>query len=207
MTSLQNITLVASHSNWRLFMIRKADPAFQSFADKVFMRDQYTCQFCGYCATDKLDVINQDSNYANNKLSNLVTACNLCAQCFFLDAVGKGEFGGGTLIYLPALSQAELNALCHVLFASTLCGNSYSIQAKNIYRGLRLQTQVIEKEVGEGFSSPLLYGRLLIELEGVQSKKLHDQLLPHIRLLPDISRFAPAVKQSVLNSIEWLQAV
>lgn len=203
--SLQNITLVASHSNWRLFMIRKADPAFQKFAQKVFERDQHTCQYCGFCANNNLDVINRDSDYRNNKLSNLVTACSFCAQCFFLEAVGKGEFGGGVLVYLPNVSQSELNAMCHVLFTSMVVGNSYAIQAKNVYRGLRLQSQAIEKQVGEGFSNPFLYGRLLIEIEGEQSRKLHNQLLPHIRLLPDINRFAMQVKDWVQDSITWLE--
>ena len=199
-----NITLVASHSNWRLFMIRKADPAFQKFTQKVFERDNNTCQYCGFCAHSKLDVVNRDSDYSNNKLSNLVTACSLCAQCFFLDAVGKGEFGGGTLVYLPTMDQSALNALCHILFTSMVSGNSYSIQAKNIYRGLRLQGQTIEKEVGEGFSNPLLYGRLLIEIESEDSKKLHEQLLPHIRLLPDVGRFAEQIKHWTEESINWL---
>lgn len=204
--SLQNITLVASHSNWRLFMIRKADPAFQKFAQKVLERDQYTCQYCGFSANKNLDVINRDSDYRNNKLDNLITACSLCAQCFFLEAVGKGEFGGGNLVYLPTMSQSELNALCHVLFTATITGSSYSIQAKNIYRGLRLQSQIIEKEVGEGFSNPFLYGRLMIEIENEASKKLHETLLPHIRLLPDIGRFAQQVKEWTNDSLEWLSA-
>lgn len=201
---LQNITLMASHSNWRLFMIRKADPAFQKFAQKALERDQHTCQYCGFTASKNLDVINRDADYRNNKLANLITACSLCAQCFFLEAVGKGEFGGGSLVYLPNMSQSELNAFCHVLFTATITGNSYAIQAKNIYRGLRLQSQIIEKEVGEGFSNPFLYGRLMIEIENEASRKLHDSLLPHIRLLPDIGRFAHQVRDWVNDSLEWL---
>ena len=65
-----------------------------------------------------METINLNSNYADNKKDNLITACGLCAQCFFLEAIGKSDFGGGVLIYLPELRQSELNALCHAIFAS-----------------------------------------------------------------------------------------
>ena len=65
-----------------------------------------------------MEVINKDENYKNNTLDNMVTACPLCAQYSFLEHVGQGEFGGGTLIYLPEVSAESLNGLCHVLFCA-----------------------------------------------------------------------------------------
>src|ERR1700730_2887415 len=102
---------------WRLFVTRKEDPAFRKFSEKVFKRDNYTCQYCGFQAKEFQEVVNIDQNYRNNKLTNLVTACCFCAQCFFLDAVGV-SYGGGTLIYMPEISQTELNSFCHILFCA-----------------------------------------------------------------------------------------
>lgn len=94
------IVLTATANNWRLFMVRKADPAFLAFQKKIHARDHHTCQFCGFQAKDHLETINLNGNYLDNKRDNLATACGLCVQCFFLEAVGKSDFGGGVLIGL-----------------------------------------------------------------------------------------------------------
>lgn len=199
---METLHLSAKESTWRLFTLRKADQAFLSFQKKVFARDDYTCQYCGFRAEILLDVVNRDSNYHNNKLDNLVTACPFCAQCFFLEAIGKSDFGGGTLIYLPEMTQGELNALCHVLFASIVSGNSQSSQAKNIYRNLRLRAQLIEKNLGEGMSNPSLYGQLLIDARHAGKDTIYEDLKPKLRLLPQLNRYSPEVTQWLASAAD-----
>jgi intracellular multiplication protein IcmJ len=104
------IKLSAAPNAWRLFMLRKADPSFAAFGKKIFERDNYTCQFCGFRAINYQEVINLDQNYNNNQPRNLVTACCFCAQCFFIESIGKQDYGGGTIIYLPKVTQNDLNA-------------------------------------------------------------------------------------------------
>jgi hypothetical protein len=112
------LQLNANPEGWRIFSARKADKAFLAFSKKVYRRDNYACQFCGFQAREYQEIINVDQNYFNNKLSNLATACCFCTQCFFLDAVGVGGYGGGTLIYMPEISQNNLDSFCHVLFCA-----------------------------------------------------------------------------------------
>jgi len=205
--ALRDIRLEAKESNWRLFMVRKADPAFLSFQEKIFSRDDYICQYCGFRAEELMEVVNQDGNYHNNKLDNLVTACPFCAQCFFLEAIGKSDFGGGTLIYLPEMSQSELNALCHVLFASLVGGNSYSSQSKNLYRSLRLRSQVVEQKLGEGMSNPALYGHLLIDATHEGKEKVNAELSQQLRVLPQLPRFVSKIEvwqTSGLNALSFI---
>ena len=204
MMTLQGITLSAQESAWRLFMVRKADPAFLSFENKVFARDQYTCQYCGFQAKEHQEVVNRDGNYLNSRLDNLNTACVFCAQCFFLEAIGKSDFGGGTLIYLPEMLQGELDALCHVLFAAMVSGNAYSGQAKNIYRSLRLRSQIVEKQLGEGMSNPALYGHLLIDANADGKHQVNAELSSKIRVLPQLSRFVKQVEEWELNGMKAL---
>ena len=78
------LKLAASPSSWRLYSARKADARFKSFELKIFQRDRYTCQFCGFQAKFFQEIVNADGNYSNNRSSNLLTACCFCAQCFFL---------------------------------------------------------------------------------------------------------------------------
>lgn len=187
---MQPLRLRATESNWRLFMIRKADPAFRAFETKIFERDQHTCQFCGFCAPVFQEIINIDGNYTNNKLSNLATACMFCAQTGFLESLGKSDFGGGTLICLPEISQHQLNALCHALFASMLGVGSSMSQAKNFYRSLRIRAQMVEEQLGEGMSNPGLVGQLIIDVDAAGRKKILRELDDKIRLLPNVSRYA-----------------
>lgn len=198
---LHDIQLSATDSNWRLFNVRKADKAFLAFQNKVLARDQFTCQYCGFCARQHVDVINLDGNYRNNRADNLVTACSFCAQCFFLESIGKGDFGGGTLIYLPEMTQGQLNALCHVLFTSMVTGLSSALQARNVYRSFKLRAQVVEKQLGEGLSNPALLGRLWVDAAAENVSALNKELAPRLRLLPEISRFATQIEDWAAASL------
>ncbi len=200
MGALRDIELAATANNWRLFMLRRADPAFLAFQKKIHARDQHICQFCGFQALDNLETINLNGNYLENKRNNLVTACGLCAQCFFLEAVGKSDFGGGALIYLPEMRQNELNALCHVIFIAQTYRLKSAMIAKNIYRSLKLRAQLIEEKVGEGLSNPAQFGQMLIEA-GEKNKKpaLQETIVKTFRLLPNMTRFSTEI-------ITWAKA-
>ncbi|HYF97497.1 MAG TPA: type IVB secretion system protein IcmJDotN [Coxiellaceae bacterium] len=188
------LKLTASADNWRLFMLRKTDPAFLNIQQSILQRDHYTCQFCGFVAYQCLEVVNRDSNYSNNSSSNLCTACPYCAQCFFLESVGQGDFGGGTLIYLPEMTQAELNALCHSLFIAMALGLSYEAEMKNTYRSFKLRSQYVEKELGEGVSNPSLYGRLLVDARIENYNTVVNNFAQKLRLLPTASRFSAQIE-------------
>lgn len=202
--AMHEIQLSATDSNWRLFMVRKADKAFLTFQNKIYARDQFTCQYCSYCSYQHLEVVNLDGNYRNNRATNLVTACSLCAQCFFLESIGKGDFGGGTLIYLPEMTQGQLNAMSHVLFASMVSGSAVAAQARNVYRSFKLRAQVVEKQLGEGLSNPALLGRLMVDANAQNVIALSKELAPNIRLLPEISRFTAEIETNVAASLREL---
>lgn len=174
-------------------MMRRSDPAFLAFQQKVHVRDAYTCQYCGFQAKECLETINVNGNYLENKMSNLTTACGFCAQCFFLEAVGKSDFGGGVLIYLPEIAQSELNALCHVLFASQVYRLKTASHAKAVYRSLKLRAQLIEEKVGEGLSNPAQFGQMLIDASEGKQVTMQKTMSQAFRLLPNIARFSEEV--------------
>lgn len=184
---------MASPSAWRLYSARSADERFKSHEKRVFDRDKYTCRFCGFQAKLYQDVVNLDGNFSNNKLDNLVTACCFCSQCFFVESVGVGGYGGGTLIYLPELSQPELNSLCHVLFCAITNDTGYKNSAQTIYRGFKLRSQAIEDKFGEGTSDPAIFGHLLID-SGHIGDDCANQLLQDIRLLPSRAKFRKQIE-------------
>lgn len=195
------LKLAASPGAWRLYSARKADVRFKAYEHKVFQRDRYTCQFCGFQAKLFQDVINLDCDYSNNRLSNLVTACCFCAQCFFIESVGVGGYGGGTLIYLPELTQAELNSLCHVLFCAITNDTGYKSSAQNIYRSFKFRSQLVEEKYGEGTSDPAIFGQLMID-SGVAKKEVVDGLFKNIRLLPSRAKFRKQIEQWAASALE-----
>lgn len=196
-----NIRLVASPGSWRLYSARKADERFKTYELKVFQRDRYTCQFCGFQARLFQEIVNLDHDFTNNKLSNLVTACCFCAQCFFIESVGVGGYGGGTLIYLPELSQPELNSLCHVLFCAITNDTGYKSSAQNIYRSFKFRSQLIEDKYGEGTSDPAIFGQLIID-SGVTSSELVDKLFKNVRLLPSRAKFRKQIERWAASALE-----
>ena len=188
------IKLAANFAAWKTFYARKSHPDFLAFSRRVFQRDNHTCQFCGFQAQEFQEIVNPDQNYAKPTLANSVTACCFCAQCFFIESVGQGDFGGGTLIYLPEISQTDLNGFCHIMFDAMTNETTYKSAAESVYRDLRFRSQPVEEQFGEGTSDPAVFGRMLIELNVTTHAGIQEALQTSIRLLPSRSRFKTQIE-------------
>lgn len=195
------LSLKATPGAWRIYSARKADPNFKSFELKVHQRDQYRCHFCGFQAKQFQDVVNLDGNFTNNKLSNLVTSCCFCSQCFFIESVGVGGYGGGSLIYLPEFKQAELNSFCHVLFCAITNDTGYKNSAQSIYRNFKIRSQVVEDKFGEGTSDPSIFGHLIID-SGIKTDSKETNFLENILLLPSRAKFRRQIESWAASALE-----
>lgn len=184
---MQQLYLNAQPGAWRKYMNRKQGKLFPKFAQAVLVRDRFTCQYCGFQAREFQEVVNLDQNYENNKLGNLSTACLFCTQCFFIESVGLGDFGGGKIIYLPEMTQNELNSFCHVLFCGIANETIYKETATEIYKLLKLRSQLVDETLGDGLSEPAALGRMIIENQ-LSSEKARS-ILKDLRLLPSRERF------------------
>lgn len=200
-TARRELSLQATPGDWRLYSARKADPKFKIFEQKVFIRDRYTCQFCGFQAKLYQDVVNVNGDYTNNQMANLVTSCCFCSQCCFIESVGVGGYGGGTLIHLPELTQPELCSLCHVLFCAITNDTGYKNSAQSIYRSFKFRSQTIEKKFGEGTSDPAILGHLLIDSGHVNDSQ-SQTILRDVRLLPSRARFRTQIEGWAASALE-----
>lgn len=199
------LKLSASLSGWRAFVGRKNNKGFQPIKNKILNRDVYTCQYCGFQASDFQEVVNLDGNYANNKSENLITACCFCTQCLFLQAVGLEDSGGGQLIFLPEISQADLNSFCHVLFCAMENNTGYQDTAQSIYRSLKFRSQIIENKFGAGTSNPSIMGQLIIE-HRAQTRQSSMHILTDIRLLPLNTKFKKQLDTWAAAALKELEA-
>lgn len=201
------LSLTASDINWRLFLLRRSDKKFQTIQEKIFARDQFRCRYCGFTSQKFLDVVNHDGNYQQNNMNNLVTACSFCSQCHFIESIGQSDFGGGVLVYLPELTQNELNASCHVIFASLAMKTSLATNLGNLYRAMKLTSQSVEKELGDGMSQPATVGRVLIDTPKKESEKIEKILKEKIRLLPNLQRFDRAIWTWAVEALAELRGI
>lgn len=185
---MHELQLAVNLNGWRIFVRRKQDKAFLPVAKRVNERDAYTCQYCAFQAMEYQEVINLDGNYQNNRLSNLATACCFCVQCLFLQAVGLDDMSGGHLIFLPEISQPDVNSFCHVLFCAMGNNTAYQDSAQSIYRSLKFRSQIIENRFGAGTSNPSVFGQMMIEYQNEFPDKKMD-ILKDVRLLPSHAKF------------------
>ena len=195
------LQLKTSSGAWRLFSARQADDKFKPFEQRVLLRDAYTCRFCGFQARLHQQIINIDHDYTNNNVDNLATACCFCAQCFFVESVGVGGYGGGTLIDLPEMSQIELNSLCHVLFCSITNDTGYKTSAQTIFLGLKMRSQAMENRFGEGSSDPATFGHLILD-SGPHDPESMQRIFENIRLLPSRAKFRAQIETWAMNALE-----
>lgn len=177
------IVLSAHRGNWQRFMARKSNKSFLEVRDKIFARDDFTCRYCGFQAKQYQEVINADQNYENNKLDNLVTACQFCAQCFFLDSVGLDSKSGGTVIYLPEINQPDLNHFCRALFCSMLRDAPYKGKLQSAYLSLQDRAKPIEEVFGPNTQDPTVFGQSLID-SGLTAAQLKHPIFTELKLLP-----------------------
>lgn len=205
---MHDLELGINLAGWRIFVRRKHDKKFQPVMKRVFERDAYTCQYCGFQAKEFQEVVNLDGNYSNSQLGNLITACCFCAQCLFLQVVGLDELGGGQLIYLPEIKQNDLNSFCHVLFCAMGNQTGYQDSAQSIYRSFKFRSQLIENRFGSGSSNPAVMGQIMIEHIAQYPKKRSQvlNLLKGMRLLPSNTKFKVQLDTWAQSALQELEA-
>ncbi len=183
------LTLRLGEVAWNYYVKRQTDPQFEKFAASIHMRDHNACFFCGFSSNVNMMVVNLDHDYTNNKRSNLVTSCPFCQQCLFLESCGKLQSGGGTMIYLPEMSQEQLNALCHVLYASIINGSVHARAADSYIQSLKLRASYVEKAFGKNMSIPSFMGQMIVDTPGVNRKEIEQGILQKVRVLPSLEKF------------------
>lgn len=108
------LTLNIKRDKWRVDdpNFEGADAEFEQNKPRALARDDYGCRFCSFRSppsprgTHWQEVHHLNDDHHDNRLENLVTACQYCHMCQHIGLWGsKGE---AVLIWLPELTQVEL---------------------------------------------------------------------------------------------------
>jgi len=186
-------------SIWRLSDAAHAgDPEFNAARDRVLDRDDYTCRACNFrspptkTGSSYQEVHHLDDNHRNNAFDNLATLCPLCHQVFHIGNAGLNN--GGTIIWLPEISQSDLNHLARSVFVAIVAESEFSGSARSIYASLEARCLYIEEVFASGASDPAFFGQAFLESN---QRELRPDLVNGLRLLPSPSRFADAINHWV----------
>jgi len=189
------VTLEARRGNWPRFRARRSNKDFQQLEQQILARDKNTCLYCGFSCDKYQVVVNRNHDYSQGQSTpnNLATACVFCAQCFFLDGIGRENSWGGTLIYLPEISQSDLNHFCRVLFSSMLRDAPYKGKLQTAYLSLKDRENIINETFGPKSSDPYTFGEALIDCN-FSPEQLKHPIIAQMRLLPDRKCFTREIQ-------------
>ena len=154
--------------------------------DKILKRDNYTCQGCGWRAKNFQEIHHKNHNHGDFRESNLEVLCPLCHQVFHLSTASISS--GGYLIWLPEISQAQLNRLLFPLFSTLKSGQAHPFfsVAKAVYTILEMRKVFLENQIGR--SDPGVFGQMLLNLSKEEYENRH-KTMSAIKMMANPSRF------------------
>jgi intracellular multiplication protein IcmJ len=115
-----------------------------SAAQAVSSRDLETCRFCGFRSV-KYQTCVWNAGHPED-IDNLLTCCPFCEQVLRLDLVPLQR--SGVLVWLPEVSQADLNRSMFTLYALRIGTDQAASGAREFLDRIMSRRQVANKEFG-----------------------------------------------------------
>lgn len=147
---------------------------------RIFERDNHTCQYCGF-QSQKFQLVHvKDGNPRNQDNANLTTSCIFCHQCFHLDQVG--DMKSGVLIWMPEITQAQLHHLARALYVARITqGPMADIARKTLEMIMKRREQAIDRIRTD---DPQILSLVLRDYLDKRQYDARTQKLDGIRLFP-----------------------
>lgn len=124
-----------------------ADAGFGETKLAVQIRDAKTCHFCGFQADKWQDIHHGNDDHHDNRRENLITVCKICHACHHIGLAGMNN--GGSIIYLPEISQVELNRLVRAMYVIGKVGSpEWRKRAGNLWQFLLSRQQPVTNALG-----------------------------------------------------------
>ena len=171
------------------------------------------CYFCDFAfgTSDVFEVHHLDGDHTNDATENMVPVCEMCHAPFHLELIGnKWRNREGAIIFLPELSQPELNNLLQAIFYSMAVqvsgGQDAAAQAPiaqphTVYRRLLDRRAQVEQDqsgtvIRPGFSEPVNLGIVLLSRHLTDEQyAARDRWLAGCRYLPHPEYFVAKASQ------------
>jgi len=147
---------------------------------KILMRDDHTCQMCGFKSKKYQDVHFIDEDNTNLQVDNLITACIYCHQCFDLEKVA--EMRSGVLVWLPEISQTDLHHIARAIYVARISQGSMADTAKKALETLMGRRE--EAKTRLKTDDPHVLSMVMRDFLGPKQYALRERKLDGVRLFP-----------------------
>lgn len=191
------------------------DEDFARVREKVLQRDAWTCQGCGMrtrASRNQLSggfhVHHINDDHGDNDLDNLVTLCPFCHDVFHIGNAGARK--AATAVWLPGITQAQINIVCHVLFILMHHGQEdddkesteAAERACKAYESLYAPEYIEALHEHLGISELSLIGETLAYLghHHPETYEKRKHFLYGLRLIPNYEHYQDTVKTIALSS-------
>lgn len=169
--------------------------------NNVWKRDSYRCYYCNFTSKKHQEIHHLNDDHDDNSMDNLVTICPLCHQCFHLDTASSTN--GGKIIWLPEMSQQELNYISRAIFIAAESArvseeagekvSDFTKMATVIESSLLERALVVEQNVQQGASDPANFATALLNMKE-ESYEQREEFIKPFKLLNLKTRFPVQTK-------------
>lgn len=147
---------------------------------QIFERDDHTCRACGFQSKKYQEIHHLNSNTADFRVPNLVTACIFCHQCYNLDKVPVMR--SGVMIWLPEISQSRLHHIARAIYVARISQGDMADAARKSLDILMGRREEVKKRLGT--DDPFTLSMVLRDYLSEKHYYYRAQKLEGIRLFP-----------------------
>ncbi len=153
-----SLNLQAYFGNWLAFQKRKKTKLLQRLKSELCEISKSSCQYCGcQLMTESAELINGNGDYTDNSFDNFRLVCQLCAKVCLVDRYSLEYEGQDRIVFLPELSQIQLNHLLRALQRFIDEGGQKETNAKVIYAQLIERAVLLDQITSANLSHPGIF--------------------------------------------------
>ncbi len=147
---------------------------------KIFERDDQTCQCCGFKSAKYQDIHFLNGVTSDVRAENMVTACIFCHQCFNLDDVSTMR--SGVLIWLPEIEQTKLHHIARAVYVARISQGPIADAARRSLDILMHRREEMRNRLGT--DDPFIMATVLKDYISSKSYELRGEKLDGVRIFP-----------------------
>lgn len=147
---------------------------------KIFERDGYTCQCCGFKSKKYQEILHKNQRLSDISEANLATVCIFCHQCFNLENVSKMR--SGALIWLPEIDQPTLHHIARAIYVARISQGPVAEAARRALDVLMSRREVLKKRIHT--DDPYILSMVLRDYLGEKHYAGRAEKLKGVRLFP-----------------------
>ncbi len=161
-------------------LAEKTAKQLQDLRPKILERDSQTCRFCGFHSEKYQEIHFLNGNAADLRLDNMATACIFCEQCFDLEKAS--QMNSGVLLWLPEISQAELNHIARAIYVARISQGTIADSARSMLETIMARRQDAKARLAT--DDPFFLATVLRDFLGPKHYETRVEKLKGVRLFP-----------------------